>query len=491
MVSMRPLLPITSLTTLAMLVACSSDGGVETSQQRTPLCESDRPAVAYQARAEAATGSAVVGSGAAPTPCFQLTGHVTSETSLAVQRDGTVLVAPVITAEGTGVLRSRDQGAHWETLLPEARGGTAHGRVQPIMHVDPDSERVLFATARASGEGGFDLSISDDAGNTWRPGGALGAGTVDWIKLVSGPPVTSTVVSGSNVLYASSPAPISTAFADHQQVQRSLDGGETWTSVSGSTLPLKPVDNGCPEGEWVIYGSGVTTPDGALYLGLRRCTRLGIAVSRDQGESWTVSDVPGARLVAYAGIFSHYSLFNLMVAEPLATDSDGNLYAVWNDEQDALQLSVSRDQAVTWSAPLAIAPPGVPHTVFAAAATRAPGVLAVAFYGSDDDRKTFNAYVVETQNALEPAPTFWGARLNSPKDPPLFSEGFDLGYRDVLTGGDLLEIIQVRYAPDGDLWASFSKDMCPGQDRAHCTWDLTSHANGPYQLGIGRLRHPR
>jgi hypothetical protein len=478
------------LASTALVLACSSDGGPDT--QRAPLCEADRPAVSYQARAGASTGVAVAASGAAPTPCFQLTGHVTSETSLAVQRDGTLLVAPVITEGGrSGVLRSRDQGASWETLLPDARGGATHNRVQPFMHVDPDSERVLYATAKGGGASGFALSISDDAGETWRPGGALGVGTVDWIKLLSGPPVTSTVRSGRNVLSASSPAPISTSFAEYQQVQRSLDGGETWTNVSGNLLSLKAVDNGCSEGEWVIYGNGVVTPDGALYLGLRRCTRLAIAVSRDEGASWVVSDVPGANLVAYEGIFSHYSLFNLLTPEPLATDAEGNLYAVWNDERDVLRMSVSRDHATSWSAPVAISPPGVEHTVFASAATREPGVLAVAFYGSDDGGQTYNAYVAETEDAFDPAPTFWGSRLNSPQDPPLFSEGFDLGYRDVLTGGDLVEIIQVRYAPDGDLWASFSKDMCPGQDRSHCTWDLAMHADGPYQLGIGRLRHAR
>ncbi|MDB4990911.1 MAG: hypothetical protein JWN04_6089, partial [Myxococcaceae bacterium] len=387
-------------------------------------------------------------------------------------------------------LRSKDQGGHWDVILPATRGGATHGRVQPIMHMDADSERLLFATTTSMPSTGFNLSISDDAGETWQPS-QVGTGAVDWLKFVSGPPVTSTPVGFKNVVYAAAPTPISTAFADHQQVQRSLDGGKTWTVMGGTMLPLKPADNGCPTSEWVIYGNGVVTPDGSIYLGLRRCAAVGIAISHDEGQTWTVDDLPGAKLIAYGGLFSHQSLFNLMVAEPLATDSAGNLYATWNDDKDVLQLSVSRDRAVTWSTPVAIAPPGIEHTVFASAALKAPGVMAVAFYGSDDNQATYNAYVAETENALDAAPTFWAARLNSPQDPPLFSEGFDLGYGDVLTGGDLVEIIQLKYGPDGDIWTSFAKDMCPGQDRSHCTWDLTTHDDAPFQLGIGRLQHPK
>ncbi len=49
----------------------------------------------------------------------------------------------------------------------------------------------------------------------------------------------------------------------------------------------------------------------------------------------------------------------------------------------------------------------------------------------------------------------------------------------MISGGDLNEIIVVKYAPDGDIWASFVKDMCPGTatTTTNCTWDVTTHAN--------------
>ena len=53
-----------------------------------------------------------------------------------------------------------------------------------------------------------------------------------------------------------------------------------------------------------------------------------------------------------------------------------------------------------------------------------------------------------------------------------------------------MEIVQLRYAPSGDLWAAFVKDMCPGLGSAgKCEWDLATHAMSPYQGVIGRLVH--
>jgi hypothetical protein len=468
----------------ALALSCSEDTTTSrTSQLGAMNCDARRPAVAYRASASSSSGEALDATSQTLVPCAQITGFASSETSLAVLADGSVLVAPVITDEGTGVLRSKDRARSWEVLLPGQLGGAQHERVQPYMYADPITGRVLFATA--AGGDGFALSLSDDGGSSWRAS-TVGRGTADWIKIYSGPPATA---GYPTTLYASSPAPISTAFADYQQVQRSLDGGETWSAIDHEMLSLQAEPNDCAQGEWIIYGGGVVAADGSVYLGFRRCTRLGIAFTRDQGATWTVRDVPDAKLVEYEGIFSHTQLPNLMVAEPLALDSDGNLYAVWNDEKDVLRLAISRDRAETWSKPVAVAPPGVAHTVFADIAVKAPGTLALAYYGSEDGGLTYNAYASESLDALSAAPTFHGARLNSPSEEPLFAEGFDIGYSEILSFGDLVEMVRVAYAPNGDIWASFAKDMCPGMDRSHCTWDPAAHVDSTYQLVMARLEH--
>ncbi|MEY4577639.1 MAG: hypothetical protein RL701_2342 [Pseudomonadota bacterium] len=462
-------------------------------EQLPASCVPAQPATAHSAAVGgAATASSATGS--APTGCAYLTGLGSAENTLAIDRQGHVFMAPVFTDQGVGILRSGDNGASWQAVLPQQTGGAQHGRAQPYLFLDPASDRLLFATSKTTGLGqpnGFDLSISSDGGASWSAS-TFNVGTLDWVKILSGPPVTSTLQGYPSVLYASAPAPISTpsplSNPDNQQILRSLDGGATWANVGGKMLSLKPIDHGCTADEWVIYGDGVVDERGSIFLGLRRCTHLGVAISHDEGATWRVQDVPGANIVAYGGLLSHLQLSNLMMTAPFAVDSAGNLYAIWPDANNALQYAVSKDKAQTWSAPVAINAPTAKQVVFGAIVTRAPGTLAVAYYGSDDGQ-AYRGYIAETQNALDPQPTFWNIVIDD-HGAPLFNGGFDIGYAEILSGGDLVEIVQVRYAPNGDLWAAFVKDMCPGSgSTGTCTWDLATHAKSPYQGVIGHVTH--
>ncbi len=101
------------------------------------------------------------------------------------------------------------------------------------------------------------------------------------------------------------------------------------------------------------------------------------------------------------------------------------------------------------------------------------------------------AYLAETKNALDPKPVSWWAAVNDPKT-PLLPAGFDNNYTAGGTmGGDLDEIVQVKYAPNGDIWASFLTEMCPSLNTASCSWDHAAHANSFWQGALGRLTHRR
>ncbi len=155
---------------------------------------------------------------------------------------------------------------------------------------------------------------------------------VDWAKVYAGPPVTSQPQGYPNVVYLSAPSPISTPAPldlspppDHQVVYSSLDGGKTWQS-SGGTLSLKTADvPGCAASEWVIFGTAVVAADGTIYLGFRRCAHLGLGISRDEGKTWTVSDVPGADLPPFdtTMITTIIRNENVLVGEPFAVDASG------------------------------------------------------------------------------------------------------------------------------------------------------------------------
>jgi hypothetical protein len=506
-----------SLIPLVFLAACGSSSGGSTTAATpdggNPLaaqgCRPADPATAYTAQTPASVAATATGS--APYPCFSLTGFGTSESSLGIASDGTVFMAPAYTADGNGVAVSHDEGASWQTLIPTFPQGGGHGRVQPFFYLDPTTGRMFFATSNTGG--GFDLSWSDDAGKTWSYE-LISTDTKDWIKIFAGPAPSgaSSPAGYANVLYTSAPSPISTPSGgilpgpDHQSVYRSLDGGATWTSVGGSSLtldPTKEVTAGlasattCPSTEWVIFGDGLVGTDGTIYIGYRMCTTLAIAMSKDEGATWDSVVVPGSILPSFTSFTSPLTTQNLLASEPIAVDASGNIYAIWNDAAGLVRLSVSKDHGATWSSgggnagadAIVVSAPGVEKTVLSAIAVKSPGTLAIAYFGSKDGTR-FDGYLAESTNALDAAPTFSSVTVNDPSA-PLFSSGFDNNYAASLSGGDLDELVQVKYAPSGDVWASFLKEMCPKLSTSSCSWSYASHANSVFEGAIGRLVHTK
>jgi hypothetical protein len=504
--------PTTIIILALATAACSSSsgsGGPASSGDAGPtsalVCAPDRAATPYTAQATASVVTSSSESGA-PYPCLSLTGFGTSESSLGIASDGTLFVAPAYTDAGNGVARSADQGATWQALVPTADAGGVHGRVQPFFYLDPSTNRMFFATSHSGG--GFDLSWSSDLGASWNQE-LISTDAQDWIKIFAGPAATTAPTGYPNVLYTSAPSPISTpsdgltAAPNHQTIYKSLDGGVTWQSVGGSSLTLNPsdeVDAGlatstvCPSTEWVIFGDGVVGSDGTVYIGYRMCTELAVAISKDEGTTWTSVVVPGSVLPTFSSPLSPLSTQNLLASEPIAVDSSGNIYAVWNDATGLVHLSVSMDQGSTWSSAgaggaLVASAPGVKQTVLSAVGVKAPGTITIAYFGSTDG-KAFSGYVAESTNALVATPTFWSTTVNDPSE-PFFADGFDNNYKASLSGGDLDEFVQVKYAPSGDVWVSFLKEMCPGGvNSSNCTWDYATHANSVFQGAVGRLVHP-
>lgn len=286
----------------------------------------------------------------------------------------------------------------------------------------------------------------------------------DWMKVYAGAPVQSRPLGYPNVVYLSAPTPISTRFwpwlaPRYQTVQRSMDGGANWTEVA--RLSLDPRD------------------------GLRRGARLGLAISRDEGATWKVGDVPGSQLLRYWNITQvGFVNGNYVIGEPLALDQDGNLYALWPDHEDRLRLAVSRDQGKTFSEAVVVSAPEVTHVRYGAMAARSAGELAIAYYGSSDGR-AYHGYIAESKNALDSMPVFVGATIHR-EDRPLYRHGFDPGYLGMFWGGDLNEYLQVKFAANGDIYASFCKVMRRGAERAG-GWSHRGHARSKLQGILGRL----
>jgi hypothetical protein len=465
-------------------------------------CDPTRPGFAYAASASGLTAAAPApAADLAPIPCLTLTEIGATEPSLGITKDGSVFYAPAFTKDGNGILRSKNAGESWETIIPKFSNGSTPGRVQPYLYVDPATDRIFFASNASSATNspaatGFNLTISADAGQTWTYA-SVATETYDWAKIFAGKPVTSTTTGYPNVVYFSAPAPISTPIPivallgvtpDRQVVYKSIDGGKSW--VQATPMSLKPADvPGCEAtSEWVIYGSGAVGPDGVVYQSLRRCRRVAVAVSTDEAKTWTIKEIPGATMAPYdttnlAGIVANP---NVLPTELLSVDTAGNVYVSWVDAKGKLEFTVSKDKAATWSPAVVVSAPAVKEVRYSSVAIKEPGTVAIAYYGSSDGVK-YDGYIAETKNAFDAAPLFWTTVVNKPAE-PLFEWGFEVGYIGILTGADLNEIVQVKYAPNGDVWASFVKDMCKGADKNNCDWAST-HTTSVFQAAIGRMVH--
>jgi photosystem II stability/assembly factor-like uncharacterized protein len=358
---------------------------------------------------------------------------------------GAILFAP---AAAPGLARSGDNGATWAPLVPPSPpGGTLY---HPWLWRDPASHRVfynLFGDSGSCTDGtGATLWFSDDEGTTWQ-NQAVGCGSMDWGKVITGPaasPARKAALAASgypSVVYYSATGPQLFLGPDHM-LFRSLDGGKTFTRTA--TDPDDTV--GFPT-------AGAVGPDGTLYVPMGSPDGLSLAVSKDEGDTWTDVVVKGS---SFSGSLSHETNFLSM---NVTTDSVGTLYVTWSDDRDVLPyLAFSRDGGGTWSTPVMIGAPGIHVSAFPSLTVKAPGYVAVAYYGSTgasetsssagyitSDGRSYNAYLTVTTNLFAATPLFWSATFNDPATP-------------VFTGRDLSVSEYAGYpvfADDGTIWTAF------------------------------------
>ena len=213
-----------------------------------------------------------------------------------------------------------------------------------------------------------------------------------------------------------------------------------------------------------------------------------MAISKDEGATWSSVVVPGSVLPSFTSITSPLTTQNLLTSEPIAVDASGNLYAIWNERRASLRCwspgprgheSGGADGGVRGSRRLGA---GVTKTVLSAIAVKSPGPSSSPISEYDNQ---FNRYLAESTNALAPAPTFSSATVNEPSE-PLFSSGFDNNYAASLRAATSTSCSgQVR--PSGDVWASFLKEMC-GSSAPATAHGTTRPTPTPFS---GRGRAPR
>lgn len=129
---------------------------------------------------------------------------------------------------------------------------------------------------------------------------------------------------------------------------------------------------------------------------------------------------------------------------------------------------------MTWSTPLELTPPGTRHVAKVTISVRAPGDIALAYWGSTQssargdgwvlpDGRPYSGYLTICRNLKASEPVFWTCAVNDPSR-LLLPNG-----ESALRSGEYLGA--PAFAPDGSVWAGFvslgkPKDSVVAQLRA-------------------------
>jgi hypothetical protein len=196
---------------------------------------------------------------------------------------------------------------------------------------------------------------------------------------------------------------------------------------------------------------------GTIYLPRGWCGEPYLAISKDEGDTWTrikVADKPLPYDPAN-GAWANDS--------GAAVDAQGNLYYTWVADDYHPYLTISRDRGKTWTKPVDILPPGVIRTQNPSIDVGSPGKIAIAFLGSQQQASapgaqvTWSGYITESADALAANPTFYAAPVDDPNGNPLWKGECGSSIRC----GNMGDFYEVRIGPDGLPRAAFV-NSCPG-----------------------------
>ncbi len=429
----RLLAAVASSLLCAGAAACSSAG--QPSDAAGPGCDPRQTAVAHHGGGQLLTPQPA----GAPASCAATTGFTAVDATMVVTKSGKLVFGP---AAPPNLAISSNEGAAWSPIALPSGPSSKDMLLHPWLWQDPQSARIFYnifdTTHYACPDGsGSRLWISDDEGTTWAEA-AVGCGSQDWGKLTTGPAFTAAnkaALTGNgypNMVYFCAGGPTLIVGPDHF-CYRSVDGGKTFARTAGN-----PVDSN--NGQHGYPNSGAIGPDGTFYMAHGSATGLAIAVSQDEGDTWKDTFVTGS---TFAGSEQTQETW---LSSNLTTDSAGTVYAVWVDDTMLLPfVATSKDHGVTWSTPVMFGAPGVQVAAYPNVTVRAPGAIAIAYYGSAQamasgngngyampDGRPYDAYLAVTTNLFADDPVFWTAMVNDPDKPVVKGISFQfseyLGY---------------------------------------------------------------
>lgn len=440
-----------------------------------------------------------------PVACGRPIGYQTSETSIAVAGDGSLIFSPAET-ENT-MARSADAGTSWRITYPQNEQPTSFwNTTDPYVVSDPRTGWVFWSHATGpvrnenqlppisplpqgagfylAGAQGFQVYSSSDDGRSWSTADYTAALTGDWEKVFVGPPAPK--ASGApqpkgypDVVYLCANAPVEVT-GPGRLCYRSLNGGRTFSVASYVSPAASEPQDVCPP---LNFNTGVVDQHGTIYQPVDCGRSAYVVVSHDEGS--TYSWLP----LRQAPTGTPTSGTNLK----LAVDQTGNLYAVWTS-QNGLYMDVSRDGAHTWLPAMKVAAPGVHDPQLPAIAAGAEGHVGIVYYASPRASATkFSAYITQTADATAARPLFYSGPINSPAHPIFHNYGLNDYPRTDFIGG--------AYDPAGRVfWAAVVKQLAAPDAKEYIQtvgWVGRLLFRSPTRRpaakhgGKGRRHHPR